>query len=278
MSSPPESIPWGFTWSPVPCLGLGADRTNRGYSLLDWLVARPGWEPELGLTNMYQHVKPTNKPVMMVAMQGILWNILIVHIKLHIFINSVYIYTYMGWKKKYVGTGLAFWASWWCQFAEVFDLHFQLQGPVLKGWRPWPKKYGGLSEHGDGVEVCWSGLGSQRLVVIMDWLWKKPMVSVGYPDCTSMCTISWSILLMNLCRTMSMILHSYIYIYISAFSSLSCFLFGMVKFENRLMDQHLLSTSAYFLQGLLNVPFWVYWVYWTSPYSSHLVDHIPNGI
>ena len=26
------------------------------------------------------------------------------------------------------------------------------------------------------------------------------------------------------------------------------------------------------LQGLLNVPFWVYW---TSPYSSHLVDHIP---
>ena len=26
-------------------------------------------------------------------------------------------------------------------------------------------------------------------------------------------------------------------------------------------------------QGLLNVPFWVYW---TSPYSSHLVDHIPN--
>ena len=27
-------------------------------------------------------------------------------------------------------------------------------------------------------------------------------------------------------------------------------------------------------QGLLNVPFWVYW---TSPYSSHLVDHIPNG-
>ena len=29
------------------------------------------------------------------------------------------------------------------------------------------------------------------------------------------------------------------------------------------------STS---IQGLLNVPFWVYW---TSPYSSHLVDHIP---
>ena len=27
-------------------------------------------------------------------------------------------------------------------------------------------------------------------------------------------------------------------------------------------------------QGLVNVPFWVYW---TSPYSSHLVDHIPNG-
>ena len=29
-----------------------------------------------------------------------------------------------------------------------------------------------------------------------------------------------------------------------------------------------------FLQGLVNVPFWEYW---TSPYSSHLVDHIPNG-
>ena len=27
-------------------------------------------------------------------------------------------------------------------------------------------------------------------------------------------------------------------------------------------------------QGLVTVPFWVYW---TSPYSSHLVDHIPNG-
>ena len=27
-------------------------------------------------------------------------------------------------------------------------------------------------------------------------------------------------------------------------------------------------------QGLVNVPFWEYW---TSPYSSHLVDHIPNG-
>ena len=29
-----------------------------------------------------------------------------------------------------------------------------------------------------------------------------------------------------------------------------------------------------FQQGLVNVPFWEYW---TSPYSSHLVDHIPNG-
>ena len=29
-----------------------------------------------------------------------------------------------------------------------------------------------------------------------------------------------------------------------------------------------------YLQGLVNVPFWEYW---TSPYSSHLVDHIPNG-
>ena len=27
-------------------------------------------------------------------------------------------------------------------------------------------------------------------------------------------------------------------------------------------------------QGLVNVPFWGYW---TSPYSRHLVDHIPNG-
>ena len=27
-------------------------------------------------------------------------------------------------------------------------------------------------------------------------------------------------------------------------------------------------------QGLVNVPFWEYW---TSPYSSHLVDHIPHG-
>jgi hypothetical protein len=27
-------------------------------------------------------------------------------------------------------------------------------------------------------------------------------------------------------------------------------------------------------QGLVTVPFWVYW---TSPYSSHGIDHIPNG-
>ena len=39
---------------------------------------------------------------------------------------------------------------------------------------------------------------------------------------------------------------------------------------------HQLKTVAYpiVLQGLVNVPFWEYW---TSPYSSHLVDHIPNG-
>ena len=30
------------------------------------------------------------------------------------------------------------------------------------------------------------------------------------------------------------------------------------------------ETGVY--QGLVNVPFWVYW---TSPYNSHLVDHIP---
>ena len=28
------------------------------------------------------------------------------------------------------------------------------------------------------------------------------------------------------------------------------------------------------VQGLVTVPFWVYW---TSPYSSHGIDHIPNG-
>ena len=27
-------------------------------------------------------------------------------------------------------------------------------------------------------------------------------------------------------------------------------------------------------ETVVNVPFWEYW---TSPYSSHLVDHIPNG-
>ena len=34
-------------------------------------------------------------------------------------------------------------------------------------------------------------------------------------------------------------------------------------------------TNRRHTQGLVNVPFWEYW---TSPYSSHLVDHIPNGI
>ena len=33
-----------------------------------------------------------------------------------------------------------------------------------------------------------------------------------------------------------------------------------------------LLTFGYVEQGLVNVPFWEYW---TSPYSSHLVDHIP---
>ena len=28
------------------------------------------------------------------------------------------------------------------------------------------------------------------------------------------------------------------------------------------------------MQGLVPVPFWEYW---TSPYSSHGIDHIPNG-
>ena len=32
--------------------------------------------------------------------------------------------------------------------------------------------------------------------------------------------------------------------------------------------------SIMLVQGLETVPFWEYW---TSPYSSHLVDHIPNG-
>ena len=34
------------------------------------------------------------------------------------------------------------------------------------------------------------------------------------------------------------------------------------------------STCPIPLHGSLNVPFWEYW---TSPYSSHLVDHVPNG-
>ena len=41
-------------------------------------------------------------------------------------------------------------------------------------------------------------------------------------------------------------------------------------------DAHICLGRSYgaIFQGLVNVPFWGYW---TSPYSSHLVDHIPNG-
>ena len=40
------------------------------------------------------------------------------------------------------------------------------------------------------------------------------------------------------------------------------------------METSIYYKYMYTQQGLLNVPFWVYW---TSPYNSHLVDHIPNG-
>jgi hypothetical protein len=159
-------------------------------------------------------------------------------------------------KDEKVGTGLAFWASWLCQldpqlclgllqfsallhraFLRFLIFIFSYKDPK-KGWRPTKKRpfrtRGGVEVYVSRPwisEMEWSWIGSEK----GKWfLWGTLCTSMYYID-----LYCW-----YLCRTMSMILHSYIF-FRQVRSVVFCLAWSSSMF--RLMDQHVRKASMDFL-------------------------------